>query len=117
MLRFRLRTIFVAVAIASLAGGVFYFLAHIDDPYATVLVTKDTSIVLTDQVAIDLTASALRTARLAPVRHWYIGRNTLRPNDSVSVHWNVRKGEHIPSYGVRLEREADGVRAFIYRDL
>jgi hypothetical protein len=115
MLRFRLRTIFAATALASLLGGMYYFVAHIDDPYATVLVSKDTSIVLTDQIAIDLTASALRSAGLTPVRHWSISRNTLRPDDRISVCWDVRKDGYVPSYGVRLERDADGVRAIIHR--
>ena len=106
------------VAIVAGFCGIAHFLRHFDDPLAIVVVSNDASIVFTQETALLLTGSALRQAGLEPIEpepaysgpEKFVGRNSLRPADSVSVIWLARGGSY-PRYTVRLERKASHVTA------
>jgi len=111
------------VAAISFVGCIVYGLAHFDDPLAVVTVSKDPKVVLTPDVALELTAHALRQAGLEPLdpqpyRHGsqgsdrFLGRNSLHPDDQLSVIWRA-KGGHYDQYTVRLTRTSTAIVASI----
>ena len=122
MVRFRLHSLLLTVAVISVICCIAHFVWHVDDPVAVVVVSDDATIEFTQETALALTASALRKVGLEPVSpksygragdpEPFVGRNALPPKDEVSVLWNVRGGSY-PSCTVTLEREQSSVSATI----
>ena len=121
--RFPLQSLLLVVTAAAVGGGLLYILRHFDDPVIVVVVSDDATIVLTQDMALELSAAALRQAGLEPVRpeaaygndddpDRFIGRNALGPEDRVSVIWYARGGSY-PTYTVTLERGESSIIASI----
>src|SRR5262245_29162842 len=94
--RFRLRLMFFFMTVVAAVAGAVHFVRHFDDPLATIAVSSDTTVVFTRDVALELTAAALRRVGLEPMDpqpytsneqdpERFVGRNSLRPRDDVSV--------------------------------
>src|SRR4051794_2878574 len=102
MVRYRLSTLFFAILVIALIGGVLYCLSHWQDALAELVVSENSATELTRATVIELTASALRTAGYGPIKPLAgygtegrdpepeLGRNTLRPNDEVDVLWKCK---------------------------
>jgi hypothetical protein len=114
---------FLAVAVVAVLATAASFFIHFDDPFAVVTLPDNPATPFTQDAALELTASALRLAGLEPIRpepaygrdgdpERFIGRNTLRPEDLVSVIWNVRGGSY-SAYTVTLDRTPTQIRATI----
>ena len=86
------------VAAASFVCGAIYSLSHFDDPLAIIVVSDNPAIALTQETALQLTADACampgwnrsmrsRTRHDANYPERFLGRNSLHPDDQVSVIW------------------------------
>lgn len=122
-MRFRLRSLLLLVAAMSFVGCIAYGLAHFDDPLAVVTVSEDPKVAITPEVALELTAQALRQAGLEPLdpqpyQHGshglerFLGHNSLHPDDQVSVIWRAKGGRY-DRYTVRLTRTSTAIMASI----
>lgn len=123
-MQYRIRTLLIITAVVAALGIVFNAVRNFDGPYATVLVSDDKGLELTDDAVILLTESALKKISLQPDRPlpsygppesmYAVGRNAQDP-DRISIIWKVR-GEDRLNYTVRLRRNQRGIVAAIYKN-
>jgi hypothetical protein len=123
MLRFRLRTLLLAVGIASVICCVLYLISRIGRPVAVVVVSTNPTVPFTADNILKWTKSAMLEAGLTPTTPavWFenqegnerfIGRNTISPNDSASIQWFTLE---YPIYGAEVERTQTQIVVSIYR--
>ena len=123
-MRYRTRTLFILVAIVACVICLVQGLRNFDGPLATVRVSEDAALELTDEVAISLSESALREIDFDPVRPilsygspdnmYVVGRNAV-DSYRITISWEVR-GQEYPDYTVRINRDGDGITAAIYKN-
>lgn len=114
MLKLSLRSGLLLVACLCVVFAFAYRVLHFDDPFARIVLVVDPETQLTQDIALELTSKALREAGLVPVEpvpafgqeeddERFLGRNAIKPNDQVSIIWEVSGGSY-RSYTVRLQR-------------
>lgn len=121
-IRFRTRKFFFVTVVAAVTIFAVLALRNIDAPIATVVVSKDKSIELTNETVVLLSQSALTSIDFDAIRPIpafesheslvVVGRNASSPDDRVTIIWEVR-GQRYPSYTVRLTRSEQGIIASV----
>lgn len=123
-MRYHTRTLLMLIAIVACVSFAVQGIRNLDGPIATVRVSQDPGLELTDDTAIALSQSALRDINFVPVRPipsygppnklHVVGRNAV-DSDRITISWEV-EGQECPDYTVRLNRDDNGIIAAIYKN-
>ena len=123
-MQYRIRTLLILVTIVAFFVFVIQGIRNFDGLFATVLVSDELALELTDEVAISLSESALRNIDIEPIRPipsygppeamYSVGRNA-GDSDRITIVWEIR-GQQYPDCTVRLNRSENGIVASIYKN-
>ena len=121
-MRYSLRTILLVILAVACITWIVRSIRNVDGPLASVIVSSNEGIVLTDEVVLELCESALKQLDfevIGPVAVFgdantpaFVGRN-LTNEDRVTTIWKIDNQKY-SDYTVRLERNGQGIVASIY---
>ena len=122
VMRYSLRTILLVILAVACITWIVTSIRNIDWPLASVVVSSNQGIELTDEVALALCESALKQLDfevIGPVPAFgdanapaFVGRNSIS-QDRVTTIWEIANQKY-SDYTVRLERNEQGIVASIY---
>lgn len=126
-MQYRIRTLLVLLILLTIVAFfvlVIQGIRNFDGPFATVLVSDDHALELTNELAISLSESALRNIDVEPIRPipsygpaeamHSVGRN-VGDSDRITIVWEIR-GQQYSDCTVRLNRSENGITASIYKN-
>lgn len=121
-MRYSLRTILLVIVAVACITWIAVSIRNVDGPVASVIVSSEQGIELTDEAVLDLCESALRKLDFEVIRPVpafgdskapaFIGRNATN-QDRVTTIWEIANQKY-SNYTVRLERDGRGIVASIY---
>jgi len=122
VMRYSLRTILLVILAVACITWIVTSIRNVDGPLASVIVSSNQDIELTDEVVLELCESALKQLDLEVIRPVpafgdantpaFVGRNSIN-EDRVTTIWEIDNQKY-SDYTVRLERNEQGIVASIY---